>query len=160
VAVFYSFHYDRDNWRVQQIMNMGVLDGQPLLNAQKWEEIKQQGRKAIEDWIDKQMAHKSAVVVLVGAQTAARPWVKYEITKAWQENRRLVGIRIHGLEDRFGDGDSLGDNPFAQISLRNGRTIADCAHLHNPAGMSSKSVYDNIAANLTSWAANARKPSD
>lgn len=27
MAVFYSFHYDRDHWRVQQIMNMGALEG-------------------------------------------------------------------------------------------------------------------------------------
>ena len=30
MAVFYSFHYDRDSWRVQQVMNMGKIEGQPL----------------------------------------------------------------------------------------------------------------------------------
>jgi hypothetical protein len=64
VAVFYSFHYGRDNWRVQQIMNMGILDGQPLLNSQTWEAVKRRGDTAIETWIDAQMSYKSAVVVL------------------------------------------------------------------------------------------------
>lgn len=35
MSVFYSFHYDRDNWRVHQIMEMGVIEGTPLLNHQE-----------------------------------------------------------------------------------------------------------------------------
>jgi hypothetical protein len=26
MAVFFSFHYERDAWRVQQILNMGALE--------------------------------------------------------------------------------------------------------------------------------------
>jgi hypothetical protein len=66
MAVFYSFHYARDAWRVQQITNMGAVEGQPILNAQQWEEVKRQGEKAIQNWIARQMKYKSAVVVLVG----------------------------------------------------------------------------------------------
>jgi hypothetical protein len=25
--VFYSFHYDNDNWRASQVRNMGVIEG-------------------------------------------------------------------------------------------------------------------------------------
>lgn len=46
MAVFYSFHFDRDSWRVQQIENMGALDGQPILNAQDWEKVKARGEAA------------------------------------------------------------------------------------------------------------------
>jgi hypothetical protein len=31
-SVFFSFYYDRDAWRVQQIINMGAVEGQPILN--------------------------------------------------------------------------------------------------------------------------------
>ena len=99
MAVYYSFHYDRDNWRVQQVMKMGVVEGQPLLNSQTWEEVKRKGKAAIERWIEENMKSKTAVVVLVGAQTSTREWVRYEIIKAWNDKRKLVGIRIHGLED-------------------------------------------------------------
>src|SRR5687768_4269930 len=99
MAVFYSFHYDRDAWRVQQILNMGTLESQSILNSQDWEKVKRSGEDAIKAWIAKQMAYKSAVVVLVGAETAARPWIRYEILKAWQDKRGLVGVRIHGLAD-------------------------------------------------------------
>ena len=97
-SVFYSFHYDRDAWRVQQIIQMGALEGQPILKAQEWEEVKRKGDAAIKKWIADQMAHKSAVVVLIGAQTASRPWVRHEIANAWDNHKPLVGIRIHGLE--------------------------------------------------------------
>lgn len=118
----FSFHYDRDNWRVQQVINMGTLEGQPLLRPQAWEEAK---RKAggIQNWIDQQMRYKTALVVLIGAQSASRPWVKYEIEKAWIDKKRLVGVRIHGLEDASGKTDFRGANPFEKVSLTNGTVV-------------------------------------
>lgn len=83
MAVFYSFHYERDVHRVQLIRNIGSVEGQKLLNAQEWEAVRQRGTKAIQNWIDEQMKWKTAVVVLIGAETASRRWVKYEIQRAW-----------------------------------------------------------------------------
>lgn len=157
MAVFYSFHYDRDNWRVQQIVNMGALEGQPILNAQAWEDVRRQGPGAVQKWIDAEMAHKSAVVVLIGAQTATRPWVKYEITKAWNDRRGLVGVRIHGLHDRAGNTDPKGANPFEVVTLPNGTTVAEHVTIHDPAGADSKAVHATIKANLAIWAARAYK---
>ncbi|MCL2467864.1 MAG: TIR domain-containing protein [Micrococcales bacterium] len=150
-SVFYSFHYQRDYWRVQQIMNMGALEGQTILNPQDWEEVKRKGDAAIEDWIAKQMAYTKAVVVLVGARTAGRRWVQYEIDKAWQDKRPLVGIRIHGLADSDGKTDSPGANPFAQVSTADGNTVADWVPLHTPTGADSQAVYDSIKTNIESW---------
>ncbi len=70
-SVFFSFHYSRDAWRVQQVANMGALEGQPILNAQEWEEVKRQGDASIKKWIADQMAYKSALVVLIGDRTLA-----------------------------------------------------------------------------------------
>ena len=39
-SVFYSFHYKRDVYRVQLVRNINALEGQPVLNAQDWEEIR------------------------------------------------------------------------------------------------------------------------
>ena len=124
MAVFYSFHYDRDAWRVQQIVNRGALEGQNILPAQDWEAVKRKGDAAIEKWIADQMAYKQAVVVLVGQQTSSRPWVLYEIRKAWDDNRPLVGVRIHGLADSSGKSDSAGTNPFELVKLQNGGTVS------------------------------------
>ena len=158
-SVFFSFHYARDSWRVQQIANMGALEGQTILDAQEWEEVKRRGDQAIKNWIATQMAGKDAVVVLIGSQTANRRWVRYEIIKAWNEKKPLVGIHIHGLADSDGYADSKGANPFASIEFDSGGTIADYVPVHNPAGATSRDVHATIAANLVSWVNNAYRPS-
>lgn len=154
MAVFYSFHYDRDAFRVQQILNMGQFDGQTILNAQDWESVKAKGDKAVKDWIEEQMKYKEAVVVLVGSETAQRTWVRYEITKAWNDKRPLVGIRIHGLKDPKTGTDSSGPNPFAEIKFENGSgSLADYITLHTPTG----DHYQSIKDNLKSWISTAYK---
>jgi hypothetical protein len=159
MAVFYSFHYDRDAWRVQQVMQMGAVEGQPLLNSQDWERIKRQGDQAIKNWIAQQMKYKTAVVVLVGAQTAARRWVKYEITEAWNDKRPLVGVRIHGLADNQGNASPPGSNPFAEVTFKSGGSLADHVPLFTPTGSTTAAVYANIKANLPGWVARAYKRS-
>ncbi len=160
MAVFFSFHYERDAWRVQQVMNMGAVEGQPLLNSQEWEAVKKQGKSAIETYIDDQMKYKSAVVVLVGKETASREWVTYEILKAWNEKRPLVGVRIHGLKDNDQKTDSAGPNPFANVKIKDSElTLANYITLHDPAGADSNAVYASIKANLKTWADNAYKRS-
>lgn len=149
-TVFYSFHYANDAWRVQQVTNMGSLEGQTILNSQDWEAVKQQGDAAIEKWIDEQMAYKKAVVVLIGSGTANRRWVQHEIVKAWNAKKPLVGIRIHGLADSSGDTASAGANPFAKVTLKDG-TVADYVPVYTPSGSISKDVHADIAANITYW---------
>lgn len=151
MAVFYSFHYDRDAARVQQVLQMGSLEGQKILNAQEWEAVKRRGKTAIENWIDEQMKYKSAVVVLVGAQTASREWVRYEIRKAWDEKRPLVGVRVHGLQDFNKKTDAAGANPFEKVALTGGGKVSDYVKLHTPSGFDSKVVYSSIKANLRTW---------
>jgi hypothetical protein len=154
-STYVSFHYERDHWRVQQVLRMGAIEGQEILSTQSWESVKRKGDQAIKDWIEKEMKNKSAVVVLIGAQTASRPWVKYEIVKAWNDKRPLVGIRIHGLEDNDGDTDSSGANPFEKVTFDKGGSLADHIPVYSPSGSDSKAVYANIKTNIESWVANA-----
>ena len=156
-TVFYSFHYDNDAWRVQQIAKMGAVEGQSILNAQDWEAVQKKGKAAIETWIDEQMAYKKAVVVLIGSGTAARPWVQYEIQKAWNAKKPLVGVRIHGLANSAGNIDSIGPNPFERVTFQSGGSLADHVPVFNPSGSNSKDVYASIAANIATWADNAYK---
>lgn len=95
-TVFCSFHYDRDVLRVQLVRNIGAVDGSPTFGSQEGETVRRSSRQAVVNWIDKQMAYKRAVVVLIGQETANRPWVKYEIEKAWNSKKPLVGVHISG----------------------------------------------------------------
>lgn len=146
MAVFYSFHYQEDFWRVMQVMNMGVVDGQHL-NSQAWETVKRQGDKAIKDWIEKEMKRKSAVIVLNGRYTAGRPWVQYEIQRAWQIRKPLLAIDINRLLDQHGHNSPQGSDPFACIQdvMR-----INIPHLR-PTG-TSQEVYDHIHNWLAFWA--------
>lgn len=38
--VFYSFHYVPDGWRVAQVRNMGVLEGNRPASDNDWERVK------------------------------------------------------------------------------------------------------------------------
>src|SRR5437879_9799589 len=96
--VFYSFHFDNDVVRVQQIRNMGVIEGNEPVSPNEWERLKGKGDPAVERWIDDNMKYKRCVVVLIGSDTANRPWVRYEIKKAWDDGRGLLGVYIHNLK--------------------------------------------------------------
>lgn len=120
-SAFISFHFARDHWRANQVRNIGALDGQPELPSNEWESVKKRGDAAVEAWIDEQMNYKSAVVVLVGNETASRKFVKYEITRAWTMKKPLLGIRIHGLKDSRKYTDAAGPNPFPNSDSRTAR---------------------------------------
>lgn len=115
--VFYSFYFDADVFRVQQIRNMGVITGDEPVKANEWETIKK-SNASIEAWIDKNMKDKDAVVVLIGADTASRPWVKHEIKRAWETGKALLGVRIHNLKNVDGKFANVGKNPFDAFTFK------------------------------------------
>lgn len=146
--VFYSFYYKEDSSRIQQVLKMGALEGQPMLSGQKWEEVKKNGDDAVKKWIADQMKGKTCLVVLVGANTAKRRWVKYEIKKAWGDNLGVVGIRIHGLKDMNSQKTSArGPNPFSEFKV-NDKAFDSIVTLYDPLGATSKDVYASISNNI------------
>jgi len=151
-SVFYSFHYERDVHRVQLVQKINALEGQPILNAQDWEKVRGKGTVAIQNWIHKQMAYKKAVIVLIGRQTASRPWVIYEIEKAWADKRPLLGIRIHGLSS-MGTVDSPGPDPFEKASGVGKVPIFDPTQTDWSGKIDSKATYNHLRSNLESWSA-------
>lgn len=154
MAVFYSFHYERDVYRVQLIRNIGSVEGQKLLNAQEWEVVRARGTKAIQNWIDEQMKWKNAVVVLIGAQTASRSWVQYEIQRAWELRKPLLGIRIHGLSS-MGSTDNESPNPFCSIDgierYSSMPPIFDPTQRDYLGKIDSKATYAELTSNLKYW---------
>lgn len=149
-TVFYSFYYDRDVNRVQLVRNINALEGQPLLNAQAWEEIRRKGTPAIQEWIHAQMAYKKAVIVLIGQETASRPWVIYEIEKAWLDKKPLLGIRIHGLSS-FGSVDRPGANPFDHANVGAGIPVFDPTAKDWRGNTDSQATYTKLVENLELW---------
>jgi hypothetical protein len=149
---FVSFHYDNDHWRVQQVLKIGAIEGATILPAQEWEEVKEDGDDAVEEWINKEMNYKQAVVVLIGSETASRKFVKYEIKRAWSIKKPLLGIRINGLKNSNGKTSTAGANPFSQFGFSDSdKTYADYVPVFTPSGADSTAVYADIKANIESW---------
>ncbi len=115
--VFFSFYYEEDIIRVSQVRNSSVFqkgEVEPFLDKVEWEAIKQDDAKII-NWIEKQMSGTSVLVVLIGANTYNRKWVRYEIIKAHRENRGIVGIHIHQIKNFQSETSTKGINPLSQI---------------------------------------------
>lgn len=117
--VFFSFHYQDDIWRVNQIRHVGVTkdwETAPFLDAATWEAVKRKGDAAITEWINRQLDGTGVTVVLIGSQTADRKYVRYEIEESHRRGNGLLGIRIHKLENQRRETAKRGRNPFANIT--------------------------------------------
>lgn len=128
---------------------MGVIAGNEPVSPNDWETVKRGGDDAIKRWIAAQMKGRTCAVVLVGAETASRPWVKYEISKAWTDGLGVVGVRIHGLKNRLAQTSFAGSNPFSDFNVR-GTLFSQIVTLYEPAGADSQAIYADIHKKLDS----------
>jgi hypothetical protein len=145
VPVFYSFHYDNDVLRVQQLRNMGVVDGNEPVSPNDWEQVER--KDAVEKWIDDSLKYKRCVIVLIGSETASRKWVKYEIKRAWELKKGLFGIQIHNLKDPRTGTCGKGANHFNNWNA-NGQSMANLITCHDP---SAWDAYGEISRNMSTW---------
>ncbi|MCX2683396.1 TIR domain-containing protein [Campylobacter sp. MIT 21-1685] len=133
--VFFSFHYDLDNWRVQQIRNMGVVENEKICNPNDWEQTRKKDEQNIKNWIDKQMKDCDCVIVLIGERTHTRKWVEYEVKRAKELGIPIFGIFIHNLKDNEGKTTKKGENRFK-------------IPYYEP---KPNNAYQDISNNLESW---------
>lgn len=112
--VFFSFHYQRDIWRVNQIRSIPNITGCAAAGFQDgsiWEEAKKKGEAAIKKLIDEGLKNTSVTVVCIGNKTAGRKYINYEIEQSMERGNGIVGIQIHHLKDKDGNTDSAGADP-------------------------------------------------
>lgn len=148
--VFFSFEYNKDVWRAAQVRNMGKVSEDSTFSDNDWEEVKSKSDCSIKSWIDEQMKKRSCIVVLIGSTTSTRKWVRYEIEKAYELNKGIVGIYIHNLKDSFGDQTKKGNNPFYSIYTNKGERLSNYVNCFDSQYVSSKFVYEDIENNIES----------
>jgi len=159
--VFYSFHYIPDNWRASQLRNIGEIEGNTPTSDNDWETVKKGGETAIQKWIDDQLSGRSCAIVLIGSETAGRKWIKYEIEKAWNEGKGLVGIHIHKLKNSSSLQSTKGSNPFETFTMkRDNAKLSTIVKTYDPVGLDSSAAYAHIKANLSFWVEEAIKIRD
>ena len=147
--VFFSFEYDKDNWRAGQVRNMGKVSNDSTFSDNDWESVKKDSELAIKRWINAEMAKRSCIVVLIGSTTSTRKWVKYEIEKAYELGKGIVGIYVHGLKDKDGNQTTKGANPFFNILTNDGHRLSNYVTAYDTSYVTSKYVYDDIIESFT-----------
>ncbi|WP_379090727.1 TIR domain-containing protein [Pedobacter sp. UC225_65] len=104
--VFFSFHYDNDVWRANQVRNSWVTkpDRQTagFMDHADFEQLKRRGDAAVKSWIDDQLFGSTVTVVLIGSETLQRPFVKYELQKSLDRGNAIIGIFIGKVKNASG----------------------------------------------------------
>jgi hypothetical protein len=127
--VFFSFHHLGDIKRVGQVRNSWLTkpsqEDAGFVDAAAWESIKRQGDEAVKRWIATQLNGTSVTVVLIGSETASRPWVLYEISESHNKGNGMLGIYIHNCKDLDGRTCPQGANPFDSVHFtQSGKSLA------------------------------------
>ena len=149
--VFFSFHYERDIWRANVVRKSWVTqpgrEDAGFWDASLWENSKRLGNDAIRHLIDEGLKNTSVTAVLIGAETADREWVQYEITESCKRGNGLLGIHIHNIADENRRTDPEGANPFGRFTIeRNGRKVY-LSEIYSVYDW----VYGNGYGNLGAW---------
>lgn len=148
--VFFSFHYQRDVRRIQQVRSSWVVrpggEAQPFYDKAEFERVKARPG-GISKWIEDQLVGTSVTVVLFGAQTSQRPWVRHEIKRSHELGKGLIAIDIHSLRDPQQGADVQGANPLAYVSAVKNGTSSPLTQIYR----SYDWVRDGGYANMPGW---------
>ena len=85
--VFFSYYYEKDGNKVDDIRGMGLVRDIKPASKKEWDNICSKGDEAVKNWIDTNMKDAETVVVFIGEDTIKRKWIIYEIEKAWNEGK-------------------------------------------------------------------------
>ena len=148
--VFFSFHYEGDNWRAAQIRELCYGS----LYANDRETEKPDTDSSVAQWIDAQLKSADCTVVLIGSETSDRRWVNYEIAKSWETGKGLLGIDVHALPDKYGEHCTAGQNPFAKIDI-DGFSLSSIVPVYTPWHANDSDAREYINRNIADWVENA-----
>lgn len=155
--VFFSFHFERDNWRVNQVRNSWLTkpnaESAGYIDKAGFEKIKRAGKAAVQNWIDNAIKGTSVTVLLVGAETSTRDWVNYEIEKSYKSRNGFVVIYINNMRNVLGQFDTRGKNPLDSRYVERGGRKIYLSNLYP----SYDWVRDNGRDNLGRWVEEAAR---
>lgn len=154
--VFFSFHYERDVRRIVQVRNSWVVrrdgEAQPFYDKAEFEEAKRRAG-GIEEWIEQQLKGTSVTVILFGAETYDRKWVRHEIKRSYELNKGILAIDIHRIKDPQKGSDVKGKNPLDFWSIeKDGRKVY-FSEMYQTYDWMNDDGYNN----LSSWIEKAAK---
>lgn len=101
---FFISHHHKDDEHVTKLTNMLQNRGYDVRNSsvrmkpenQRRMDEKKVSDKVIERILRMKISWAGTVVVLIGKDTHKRPWVDWEIKKANEQGKKLVGVYLRG----------------------------------------------------------------
>ncbi|TIW49751.1 MAG: TIR-like domain-containing protein [Mesorhizobium sp.] len=144
--VFFSFHYERDVRRIQQVRQSWVVRERgaavPFYDKAEFEEAKRRAG-GIKQWIDEQLHGCSVTAVLFGRETYDREWVRYEIKKSYEQRMGILAIDIHNVKDPLTGVGAPGRNPLEYWKV-DGRPMSSMYRTYDW-------IRDDGYNNIASW---------
>jgi len=118
---FFSFHYQADVTRANVVKNSWVTrdrEDSGFFDSSAFERAQRTDEASLKAFLNNAMDGSSVVCVLVGNQTAARRWVRYEIQRGIWESKGIVGVRVHTIADLRSQAPTVaGPNPLDMIGV-------------------------------------------
>ena len=154
--VFFSFQYEKDLWRATVVRNSWLAqerEASGFWDAALWEEANRFGDDAIRRTIDQGLDNTSVTVVLIGAESAGRPWILYEIQKSYDRGNGLLGIYLNDIKDQYGFTDGMGANPFKRLYIQVSGALKWMSDIYPTYSW----VKDNGDQNLAAWVESAAR---
>lgn len=89
-----------------------------FFDSSAFETKKRTSEDALKEFLTGQLKGTSVTCVLVGSQTAGRPWIRYELVRSFHRGNGLLAVRIHNIRDWNKQCATAGPNPFEQLAYR------------------------------------------
>jgi MTH538 TIR-like domain (DUF1863) len=120
--VYFCFHYqDVTDFRANVVRNHWLTkrdrSDAGFFDASLWESARKQGDTALRRLINGGIDGSSVTCVLIGSQTYARRWVRYEIMKSFKKGNSIFGIHINSIPAKDRTTKLNGPNPFEYLGV-------------------------------------------
>ncbi|SRR5579871_522511 len=119
--VYFAFHYqDVIDFRANVVRNHNFAEGVKAAGYYDfsiWEESKKTSPAALKKLIDAELENTSVTVVLIGSNTWARRWVRYELFESLKRSNKVFGIHINSIKGRDRQVKASGHDPFNSLAI-------------------------------------------
>jgi len=120
--VYFAFHYrDVIDFRANVVRNHWLTKpgrgSAGFFDASLWEEAKKKGEVSLKRLINTGLEGTSTTCILIGSQTYARPWVRYEILKSLKRGSAIFAVHINSIPGKDQCTKPLGPNPLLHVGV-------------------------------------------
>jgi hypothetical protein len=120
--VFFSFYYqDVVEFRANVVRKHWITkpdrEEAGFFDASIWEKAKKTNPTAVKRLINSGLDGTSVTCVLIGSQTYARPWVRYEIMKSFRKGNKLLAVHINSILGKDQRTKPRGRNPLEYLGI-------------------------------------------